>query len=710
MYNWKINAMVIFYPGDSNLAEDKIDLILKKGIKSVKGIGEARALLLNKLGIFTVEDILNYFPRDYEDRSSFKNIAQLMDGEKCAFEGSIASKIVESRPRKGLLISKLSIRDETGLIYATWFNQPYIKNVFKPGESYVFYGKITRKRTFEIQNPVYEKISESEMKNTSRIIPVYPSTGKLSQNVIRTTVEAALQMVSGSLEDALPNALRENYNLCDINYAVNKIHFPANSEEFDTARYRLAFEELLLLQLGLLRIKGDLDNSPRGFSFGAAAETEAFAKILPFKLTGAQIKVFKDIETDMESTRIMNRLVQGDVGSGKTILAVLALYKAAKSGFQGAFMVPTEILAQQHYKSVSSLFEAHGIHTALLTGSLSKKVKTEVINAVKAGMIDIVIGTHALLEENVTFNWLGLVVTDEQHRFGVRQRALLSAKGEKPDMLVMTATPIPRTLALIIYGDLDISVLDELPPGRKKIKTYVVDETMRERINNFIRKKVAEGQQVYIVCPLVEESDEVEAKSAVEIADRIAGQDFRDLTVALIHGKMKPADKDEVMQRFVSGEVNILVSTTVIEVGVNVPNATVMVVENAERFGLAQLHQLRGRVGRGEEQSFCILFNEGKNEIAAQRMMIMEKTNDGFVISEKDLELRGPGEFFGTRQHGIPDLKIANLYKDIDILKKAQEAAKNIIAADKNPGADDYRVLTGKAAERFGKQPVDLSI
>ena len=683
------------------MAEDKIDVILKKSIKSIKGIGDARALLLHKLDIFTVEDVLNYFPRYYEDRSSFKKIAQLVDGEKCAFEGFAASKIVESRPRRGLLISKLAIRDETGLINATWFNQPYVKNAVKPGESYAFYGKVTRKRTFEIQNPVFEKLGEGEMKNTGRIIPVYPSTGKLSQNVIRSTVEAALQLVSGGLKDILPDALRDSYNLCDIDYAINKIHFPANSADFETARYRLAFEELLLLQLGLLSIKGELEDTSRGFSFGAAKETEAFTGALPFRLTGAQARVFKDIESDMESSRIMNRLIQGDVGSGKTILAVLALFKAVKSGFQGAFMVPTEILAQQHYNSVKGMFEAYGINTALLTGSLAKKAKNEIINGIKTGNIDIVIGTHALLEENVTFSRLGLVVTDEQHRFGVRQRALLSAKGERPDMLVMTATPIPRTLALIIYGDLDISVLDELPPGRKKIKTYVVDETMRDRINNFVRKEAAAGRQVYVVCPLVEESEEIEAKSAVEIADRMA-HEFRDLTVALIHGKMRPSEKDEVMKRFVSGEVKILVSTTVIEVGVNVPNATLMIIENAERFGLAQLHQLRGRVGRGVEQSYCILFNEGKNEVAAQRMSIMEKSEDGFVISEKDLELRGPGEFFGTRQHGIPDLKIANLYKDIEILKKAQLAARSIISGARETKGEDSRALIGKAKERFG--------
>jgi ATP-dependent DNA helicase RecG len=405
----------------------------------------------------------------------------------------------------------------------------------------------------------------------------------------------------------------------------------------------------------------------------------------------------------MESGKVMNRLVQGDVGSGKTIVAVAALVKAVASGYQGALMVPTEILAGQHFQSITGLLERYGMKVALLTGSLAKKEKLELLEEIKQGRIDIVIGTHALLEENVTFERLGLVVTDEQHRFGVRQRAALSRKGENPDILVMTATPIPRTLALILYGDLDISVIDELPPGRKRITTYAVDESMRERINNFIRKNVSEGRQVYIVCPLVEESDAVEAKAASELAQRIAEKDFKDIEVGLIHGRMKPKEKEAIMGGFVAGRINILVSTTVIEVGVNVPNATLMIVENAERFGLAQLHQLRGRVGRGEHQSYCILYNESGTDISRERMKVMEKTGDGFIISEKDLELRGPGEFFGTRQHGIPELKIANLFRDMDILKSAQEAAKELLSQDRRLEALENRLLKQNMKERFAE-------
>ena len=676
-------------------------ILLKKPVQYLKGIGSAKAALFQKLGIFTIEDVILHFPRDYEDRSKLKKLAEIEDGEQCSFEGVVASKVVETRPRKGLLLSRISIRDDTGLINAVWFNQPYLKEYFKPGEKYIFYGSVTRKRSFEIVNPVYEKMGESGPVNTCRIVPVYPATGKLSQNAIRAAIRTALEYAGDSLEEILPLWLLEQYKLAGIRFSINNIHYPESDEDFLKARERLVFEELLLLQLGLLSLKTDADSEAVGIRFAAGSEVRKFMAGLPFKLTNAQIRVFSEIERDMESNRVMNRLVQGDVGSGKTIVAVLALVKAVKSGYQGALMVPTEILAEQHYRSISPLLEPYGIRTALLTGGIGAKTSKELMERIKEGDVDIVIGTHALLEEKVVFNRLGLVVTDEQHRFGVRQRAVLSQKGDNPDMIVMTATPIPRTLVLILYGDLDISVIDELPPGRKKVETYAVDAGMRDRINKFIRRQVSEGRQVYIVCPLVEESDAVEARAAAEMAEQLANKTFSDLKVALIHGKMKPSEKDSVMERFVAGEIDILVSTTVIEVGVNVPNASLMVVENAERFGLAQLHQLRGRVGRGEHQSYCVLFNESRSEIARERMKVMEKTSDGFVISEKDLELRGPGDFFGTRQHGIPELKIANLYKDMEILKRAQEAALRLTKEDKLLNSPDNRLLKAAVKERF---------
>ena len=676
--------------------------ILKKSIAYIKGIGAARAGLFQRLNLFTVEDILTYFPRDYEDRSNLKKISEMEDGDLCAFEGITMSKVSESRLRKGLNVYKIYIKDESGTIIATWFNQPFIKNVFHVGESYVFYGRVSKKyRTLEINSPVYEKVESKEMKNTCRIIPVYASTAQLSQNTIRTTIRNGLKLIDGSMEEILPESLRKEYSLAEINYAIENIHFPKSDKDFQIARKRLVFEELFLLQMGLLHIKNFFENTKKGIQFKKNIDVEAFIEKLPFQLTRAQKKVLKEVEDNMEGNASMNRLIQGDVGSGKTIIAVLALLKAVKSGFQGTLMVPTEILAHQHFKTFLDTFRDSGIRVGLLVGSQTKKQKEEILFDLKTGAIDILIGTHALIEENVVFDKLGLVITDEQHRFGVRQRAELSQKGNNPDVLVMTATPIPRTLALILYGDLDISIIDELPPGRKPIETYSVDESKRARINLFIRKRVAEGRQVYIVCALVEDSDTITATSAMEMSERIANSDFADLKVGLIHGKMKSKDKEAVMRGFTEGTISILVSTTVIEVGVNVPNATVMIIENAERFGLAQLHQLRGRVGRGGEQSYCILYNHGKAKIVEERMKIMQKTNDGFIISEKDLELRGPGEFFGTRQHGIPDLKIANLFKDMEILKLSQEAAMALLKKDRNLELDENQPMKQKIREKY---------
>jgi len=685
-------------------------ILLKKSVQYLKGVGEAKAALFHRLGIFSVGDVITHYPRDYEDRSKLKKIAELQEGEQCSFEGAIASKVVESRPRRGLSLSRVHIEDDTGRINGIWFNQAYLKNNFKIGEKYIFYGTITRKRIFEVLNPVYERVNEKNPVNTCRIVPIYPSTGRLTQNAIRAVIRIALEYAENSLEEVLPQWILDRYHLEGVKYSINNIHYPESDEAFLKSRERLVFEELLTLQLGLMSLKTTTKDTAEGILFSAGAEVRELINKLSFKLTNAQSRVFSEIERDMESSKVMNRLIQGDVGSGKTIVAVLALVKAVKSGYQGTLMAPTGILAEQHYRSVKPLLEPLDIKTALLTGNTPQKAAREILDRIKEGNIDIVIGTHALLEDRVIFKRLGLVVTDEQHRFGVRQRAILSKKGENADILVMTATPIPRTLALILYGDLDISIIDELPPGRKKVETYAVDSSMRERINKFIRKQVAEGRQVYIVCPLVEESDEVEAKAASELAEQLAHKTFSDLRVALIYGKMKPVEKDAVMLQFMQGKTDILVSTTVIEVGVNVPNASLMVVENAERFGLAQLHQLRGRVGRGEYQSYCVLFNESRSEVARERMKVMEETSDGFIISEKDLELRGPGDFFGTRQHGIPELKIANLYRDMDILKKAQEAALKLLDKDRLLNSPENRLLGGAVKEKFDGAATSISM
>ncbi len=679
-----------------------INDLKQKSIRYIKGVGESRESLFKKLEIHNLFDVLTYYPREYEDRSSIKNIADLQNGVPCSFEGTIVSNVSLTRPKRGMTVSRVSIEDSTGKITAIWFNQPYVKNSLVLGENYIFFGKAERKlNKLQIANPVFEKASSKDMKKSLKILPVYSSTKDLGQNIIRSVVYEAIKIINDNeLEDMIPLSVRDEFKLPDRTYSIKQIHFPASAGDIESARFRLVFEELFMLQLGLLSYKSLATDTRVGIKYTHIDQMEDFIKSLPFELTNAQKKVFVEVEKDMESSRVMNRLVQGDVGSGKTMIAVLALFKAVKCGYQGALMVPTEILAEQHFKSIKSLFDCFGVSVELLSSSLTKKQKQLIVEDLKEGKTDVVIGTHALIEDYVEFKQLGLVITDEQHRFGVRQRTILTEKGQNPDVLVMTATPIPRTLALILYGDLDISIIDELPPGRKPIKTYSVNEAMRERINNFVREKVNEGRQVYIVCPLVEESEEIEAKSAVVTAEDISKSVFRDLNVGIIYGKMKSSEKEAIMKSFVSGEISILVSTTIIEVGVNVPNATVMIIENAERFGLAQLHQLRGRVGRGDEQSFCILFNQSNSKVAKERMKIMTHSNDGFVISEKDLEIRGPGEFFGTRQHGLPELKIANLYKDMEILKQAQDSAMEIIQAD--PGLMKHNELKKHLAAYFG--------
>lgn len=515
-----------------------------------------------------------------------------------------------------------------------------------------------------------------------KIIPIYPLTYGVSQNQIRKIIENGLTLVQEGLEETLPTYILDKYGLMDINLAINKIHFPKDFEEFEKARYRFAFEELLTMQLLLLNLKNKCMEKQIGIQFDKNIKMSNVINELPFKLTGAQLRALEDIDRDMESDRVMNRLLQGDVGSGKTVVAIIAAYKAVKSGYQMAIMAPTSILASQHLESFKEILEKFGIRCELLISNISAKKKKEIIEQIENGEIDVVIGTHSILQDNVKFKNLGLVITDEQHRFGVNQRSTIGAKGKNVDKLVMTATPIPRTLALILYGDLDISIIDELPPNRKKIETFAVGLSMEDRVNEFIKKQIGQGRQAYIVCPLVEESEEVEAKSVLELFEKYQTEVFADYRVAYIHGKLKQKEKEEIMEDFKNGNIDILISTTVIEVGVNVPNASVMVIQNAERFGLAALHQLRGRVGRGEYKSYCILKFKGRSENIRERMKVMQDTNDGFVISEKDLELRGAGEFFGTRQHGIPEFKVANLFEDMSILKKAQGLAIKILEDD----------------------------
>ena len=676
---------------------------LDKDVKYVKTVGPNRVKLLNKLNIYTLKDLIEYYPRDYEDRSKPKNLYECTDGEEVLIEAMAAGRITEMHKGR-MTISRLIVKDQTGTCYITWFNQGYLRDKFQPGRMYRFFGKISNKNgRLEMNSPVYDEIDQS--KNTGKIIPIYPLTYELKQNTLRKIIENGLAEVKGKLTETLPEYILKENNLWDINNTIERIHFPIEFSDFNKARERLVFEELLTTQLALLKLKNNYEHETDGIQFSKDVYMSDVINILPFKLTKAQLRVLEEIDRDMESNKPMNRLLQGDVGSGKTVVAMIAAYKAVKSGYQATIMAPTAILASQHLESFQGILEELGIKTELLISSVTKKKKSEILEKLQSGEIDILIGTHAILEENVVFKNLGLVVTDEQHRFGVKQRGTIAAKGQNPDVIAMSATPIPRTLALILYGDLNISIIDELPPNRKKIETYAVRKNMEERVNNFIRKQITEGRQAYIVCPLVEENEDMEGlQSVIELAERYQKETFSEYKVAYLHGKMKPKEKDEIMERFKNGEIQILIATTVIEVGVNVPNSSIMVVENAERFGLAQLHQLRGRVGRGEYQSYCILKYEGNSETIRQRMKVMCDTNDGFIISEKDLELRGSGDFFGTEQHGLPEFKIANLFEDIAVLKKVQRLALKIMEDDPLLEKEKNAKLNDLVKEKFSSR------
>ena len=654
---------------------------LNTDVRYIKGIGEQRAKALGKLGIATLRDLISYFPRAYDDRTQLRRIADLVPGETAGVAAMVASPPTISHIRRGLDLVKLRAVDDTGTLDVTFFNQAWLKNNLHQGETYVFYGRaegsLFRR---QMSNPVVEPEGRREI--TGRIVPIYPLTAGVSQLILSRSIRQGLTACADILPDVLPDQVRREHQLCRIEYAYENIHFPESAEALDLARRRLAFEELFLFTIGLdrLRQRREVVHVPPC----GGVDMEPFYSALPFTLTDAQRRCVEEALADMRSGTPMNRLVQGDVGSGKTMVAAACVYFCVKNSRQAALMAPTEILAQQHYHGLAPLLENLGIRCALLTGSTSAKTKKSIAAQLESGEIDFAIGTHALITGSVVYQNLGLVVTDEQHRFGVAQRADLAAKGDHPHILVMSATPIPRTLALILYGDLDVSVIDQLPPGRQPVETFAVTSRYHQRVYNFIRKLVGEGRQAYIVCPMVEENEELpdERKAVTEYAKKLQAEVFPDLKVAFVHGKMKPKEKDAVMAAFAAHETDILVSTTVIEVGVDVPNAAVMVIENAERFGLSQLHQLRGRVGRGTHQSYCILISDNQNEETRQRLKVMTKTSDGFKIAEEDLRLRGPGDFFGQRQHGLPGLKVADLGCDTKLLQEAQEAARKLLAED----------------------------
>ena len=679
-------------------AEKRREVYLMRGqdtVSVLKGVGEQREKRLHRLGIMTVEDLLTHYPREYKDRSEILKIADLPPDEPATFLAQIKEEGQNSR-RGRLVYTRMKVYDETGAVGVLWYNQPYMKSSLKIGEWYLFSGRLQKKygRT-EVVSPECERIGENFA--GGRILPVYPSVEGLSQKMLRNLMEEALKEMSGGMQEELPLWLRKEYHLAERNFAIENIHFPKTEQGFYDARRRLVFEELFLLQTALYQLKSTLEERGEGIRLKKKKALQDGETLLPFALTDAQKRVLAEIEQDMTSGKIMNRLVQGDVGSGKTAVAMLAAYWTIQNGYQAAMMAPTEVLARQHAASFRELLEPAGITVVLLTGSLTAKEKRERLAQVADGTAQMVIGTHAVIQKGVEFQKLGLAITDEQHRFGVRQRSTLAEKGENVHTLVMTATPIPRTLALILYGDLDISMIDELPPGRKKIDTSAVDSRYHPRIYAFIEKHVAAGRQAYVICPMIAENEKLEVQSVLEYTAELT-EELPHCRVACVHGKMKAKEKQTIMDSFAAGEIDVLVSTTVVEVGINVPNATIMLIENAERFGLAQLHQLRGRVGRGAEKSYCILVSDTKTKVAKERMKTMTESEDGFVISEKDLKLRGPGEFFGIRQHGLPELKIADLCRDLPILKEAQAAAAELLRKDRNLEQMEHQPLKVRIA------------
>lgn len=672
-------------------------LNLSSNIKYIKGVGEKRAGLFGSLAIFDVDALIHFFPRKYEDWTKTKTVRELENGDVVSIKATMITPVKEHMIRRGMTLYKCRFSDGESIINVTIFNNKYQAQALRVYEDYVLFGKIEKNLTSaSMSSPKIERLDTGV-----RVHPVYPATGKLTSNAIAKVVKTALESLE-EIPETLDKSVRDKYNLISLDRAIRQIHFPDSEEDMRQARYRLIFEELLTLQLGLLKLKG---RSKAKTNLRMTADfTEEFKSLLPFEMTNAQKRAIKDCLFDMAGDYPMNRLLQGDVGSGKTAVAAGLCFTVIRNGHQCALMAPTEILAVQHYEGLSKMLSSTGINVRLLTGSTKAKEKREIKAALIEGEIDLLIGTHAIIQNDVEFKSIGLVITDEQHRFGVKQRAALAEKGEGIHTLVMSATPIPRTLGLILYGDLDISILDELPPGRQEIRTDVVDSRYHQRLYKFIKDAVDRGEQAYIICPAIEESEDSTAlKSAEQYAEELSESAFRGYNIGLLHGKMKPKEKDNVMKAFSSGDVQILVATTVVEVGVDVPNATIMVIENAERFGLSQLHQLRGRIGRGSKKSFCVLVSDSKSESSRNRLEVMKNNSNGFKIADEDLKARGPGDFFGERQHGLPALKIADMLQDMETLHLAQKCAGEILAEDSNLDLQKNKPLCDNINKMFSE-------
>ena len=671
---------------------------LTDSVTTLKGIGPKKADLLAGQGIFTLNDIISRFPRKYEDRREIIPVSDLVPGKDQLIHVKVLSRRYSGFRYKKKSPLMLLCEDDSGRIEIVFFNGAYIANLFNAGAEYTFYGRVTENRgALQMVHPEFHRKGDPD--DIRGIIPVYSATEGISQNEYRKMVRACEPLID-SIEEWLPGDLPERYRLADPAFAVRNIHFPEDEKKIRQARYRLIFEELLTLETGMLSIRGELAERSSGAVIDPAPADE-FIKTLPFELTDGQKQAWSDISKDLKSGKSMNRLIQGDVGSGKTVIAEMAMYAAVKSGYQAVMMAPTEILAKQHYKTLTDDLSMLGIRVGILTGSMKQKDKNETLLKLKSGGIDVLVGTHALIEPDVVFRSLGLAITDEQHRFGVEQRHMLSGKGEGINIMVMTATPIPRTLAVIIYGDLDISQIRTMPTGRKKIVTRVAHPEDRMVMYDFIKKKLRQGQQAYVVAPLISDSDKIDASSAEELYEELSDL-FRGFRLALLHGNVDPAEKDRIMTDFADHRIDMLISTVVIEIGINVPNATIMVIENCERFGLAQMYQLRGRVGRGSERSYCFLVMEHESEIALERAKILEETSDGFRIAEEDLRLRGPGEIFGTKQHGIPELNISDLVSHADVLEKAKEAAQEILQDDPHLTSEQNQELRKRVSRMFG--------
>lgn len=666
---------------------------MSRSLRTLKGVGEKTEKLLHKAGIADVEGLLRYYPRNYDVYEMPENIADLEEGTVKAVSAAVSSGVYMNTAGR-LKVITVTVSDKSGRLNVVWFNAPYLRSMLKKGSVFVFRGRVVRKNgKLELEHPeIFTPAAYEEVLHNMQ--PVYRLTAGLTNKALTKLVRQTLEDRSLQTE-YLPDEIRERYQLADINFALRAIHFPGNMEELLTARKRLVFDEFLLFILSVQLLKEKTEEAENHFPMKMTWTTEEVIERLPYNLTRAQMNTWHEIERDLAGRSLMSRLVQGDVGSGKTIIAFLAMILAGENGYQSALMVPTEVLARQHYEAFVSLKEEQGLSTraVLLTGSSTAKEKREIYEEIRSGSADVIIGTHALIQEKVEYNNLGLVITDEQHRFGVKQREALTTRGNPPNVLVMSATPIPRTLAIILYGDLDISVIDELPAKRLPIKNCVVDTSYRPKAYSFIEKQVREGRQAYIICPMVEESEGLEAENVTDYIEKVRSSLSQDIRVEYLHGKMKAKDKNRIMEEFAAGDIQVLVSTTVVEVGVNVPNATVMMVENAERFGLAQLHQLRGRVGRGEYQSYCIFIQGNKEETTSRRLEILNKSNDGFYIASEDLKLRGPGDLFGIRQSGLMEFRIGDIFNDADILKDASSAARGILALDPDLSLAQHREL-----------------